>query len=235
MTVYNLHPDYSVEQLTIGHEQQALFVIDNWLADAHTMVDKAWQGETFNHTPADFYPGLRKTAPLAYRDFVSQFVQQQLLPLVFNPPVTQLENSPCVFSLVSQPIEKLLPIQCIPHFDTPHSQQWAVVHYLCLPECGGIGFFRHKTTGFESVTNERLKRYKRVLEDEAAMHGLPPAEYIQGSTALFELTHQVAARFNRAVIYPSNVLHSGLIKQWKNNDGQLCRLTANSFIRFNIT
>ena len=53
--------------------------------------------------------------------------------------------------------------------------------------------------------------------------------YIRGDTALFERTASVAARFNRAIFYRSNLLHSGDIAAdaGLSPDPRRGRLTAN--------
>jgi hypothetical protein len=63
----------------------------------------------------------------------------------------------------------------------------------------------------------------------------PPAEkYINASDDHYELIGEVEYRPNRMVIYPGNLLHSGLIQPDRdiNDDPASGRLTANLFLYF---
>ena len=73
-------------------------------------------------------------------------------------------------------------------------------------------------------------RYQRMLDDDAHVLGVPSQQYIQASNALFELVEQVPAAYNRAILYPSNVLHTGLINPAFLHANALQRLTANSLL-----
>ena len=57
--------------------------------------------------------------------------------------------------------------------------------------------------------------------------------YMNGDTSLFQRIHQVAAKKNRLIIYPSNLLHSGDLAQTTAlpANPQQGRLTISSFIR----
>ena len=65
-------------------------------------------------------------------------------------------------------------------------------------------------------------------------HGLPPAKYIDASTDHYEIIHEIEYRPNRLVMYPGNLLHSGLVKPERDLgwDPATGRLTANLFIDF---
>ena len=62
--------------------------------------------------------------------------------------------------------------------------------------------------------------------------GLPPASYITGDTALFERTMTAEARYNRALLYPSYLLHSGAIAPdaTLSPDPAIGRLTVTAFL-----
>lgn len=233
MEQYSCHPQCTINSLLIGKEKSPLLIIDHWLEQPEKLVQIANQGKWSKDNKQDFYPGQRSVAPLEYRNFVAEFMRQQLVPLLPTRQYGQASISYCAFSLVSDSPCDLLPIQRIPHFDTQNPNQWAIVHYLCQEACGGTGFFQHRQSGFETINSDREGRYIRIRDDEAFTLGLPPKHYLEGSTEQFKLTHHVNAQFNRAIVYPSNLLHSGLIKQWQNESGQPIRLTANSFIQFN--
>ncbi len=228
--VTNQLPD-NIVLLRIGEEQHPLFVIDEFFADPHELLKQASDDIPFQTDETDYYPGIRKPVCQRYQEHICQFIAENIIS---STPEYQSADITCTlsaFSIANLPPKRLLPIQRIPHFDAEDPHQWAVVHYLCDEVSGGTGFFRHRQTGYESMTKDRSKHYLRVLEDEAITKGLPPQEYLLGSTKLFKMTHSVDAKFNRAIIYPGNVFHSGLIKNWQAEAIKDARLTANSFVK----
>lgn len=230
MLIYN--PQAKVNVVHIGMEQCPLVLIDDFVKCPEHLIELAQRDEAFCSAAKDYYPGVRKTLPQNYADLVRGWINTYL------PDATQLAIPGqasvilCAFSVANQDPNSLLPVQCIPHFDTFQNGQWAMVHYLCDESFGGTGFFRHKTSGFERISPERHKRYLRLLNDEARKLAMPTPGYLQGSSALFDMTYQVPAKFNRAILYPSNLLHSGLIKKWHCETPTTGRLTANTFCHF---
>ena len=115
------------------------------------------------------------------------------------------------YSIVTHAPTQLTPIQRLPHFDGFDPNQLAVMIYLNQTEHGGTGFYRHKTTGFETVTEQRYQRYKSHLEHEVRAVGLPAQRYISDGAPHFELISDLGAEMNSMIIYPGIALHSGLI------------------------
>jgi hypothetical protein len=216
----------------IGQEQNPLIVIDNFFPEPQRLVEFASNAGDFKHDKNDFYPGVRRDLPDYYNAYVLDYVRQRLLMALNKHKESTLKSTLCALSIANQTADTLLPIQRIPHFDTFEADQWALLHYLCKDTHGGTGFFRHRHTGFERITQSRSNKYLRILEDEAVTKGLPEKRYVAGSSQLFEMYHQVEALFNRAIFYPSNLLHSGLITDWHATDIASSRLTANTFIKF---
>ncbi len=101
------------------------------------------------------------------------------------------------------------PIQSVPHFDGFDRTHIASVHYLCTEEFGGTSFYRHRSTGYETMDAQRIVEYAPRLKAEVMGLNTRSFTYIRGDTALFERTASVEAKFNRAIYYRSNVLHSG--------------------------
>ncbi len=114
------------------------------------------------------------------------------------------------FSIVTTPPGALSMQQRLPHCDAFTPDRIALVHYLS-PDGGGTAFFRHRSTGFETVNEGRRAVSCRELDTETRDGCVPPTGYIAGDTPLFERIALVEARFNRAVLYPSFLLHSGEI------------------------
>ena len=104
-----------------------------------------------------------------------------------------------------------------------------MLHYLCEPMHGGTAFYRHRATGFETITRERLAAYMDSLQRELETNG-PPPQYLTGSDSRFEQIEAVEARFNRVLLYRSQVLHSGSVNAAAlSDDPRHGRLTANAF------
>jgi hypothetical protein len=113
---------------------------------------------------------------------------------------------------VTTPPGELDQAQRLPHVDTIDPGRVALVHYLALDDVGGTAFFRHRATGFETISAARAATYRARLDMELRDAGAVPTGYITDDTALFERIALAEARFNRAVIYPSALLHSGAIR-----------------------
>ncbi|MEM8815311.1 MAG: DUF6445 family protein [Pseudomonadota bacterium] len=197
--------------MTIGAERQTLCVVEDFVSDANVLRDVAVRG--VRPAPdSGLYPGVRAPAPAAYQA-VLMATLSQLAREVFDidTPARPTLESYC--SMVATPPRKLLPAQRIPHFDMPKQSDLAVMHYLCDERHGGTSFYRHRSSGYEYIDEQRMPGYFKTLEDEAATQGLPePPAYICGDTALFERVHSVAARWNRLLVYRTSSLHSGDIR-----------------------
>ena len=222
----------------VGNEQIPVWVIDDFVTEPEHLVSIACeikgeiQATTFHQQASDFYPGIRKASPKIYGDLLTElspWFKEVVQYSTFNR-VTPVMSA---FSIATTPESKLRPIQMLPHFDTPANEQLAVVHYLCEPSHGGTSLYRHKASGYERITIDRVTDYQVQLKQQAVaeqLHLTP--SYINGSTALFEQIHCIEAKFNRAVIYPSNALHSGNIntKIPLSSHPATGRLTVSSFI-----
>jgi Family of unknown function (DUF6445) len=218
----------------IGQEQNPLLIIDNFFATPEQLVEQACTEPGFIAQASDFYPGLRKPITGDY----PALSLHSLIPLVSETFSIAAERtaelSLCAFSLTTTPPEKLRPIQSVPHIDTHDPLQFAMVHYLCAESYGGTSFYRHRSTGFEAITQERFTNYFKILKQEVINEQQTRFNYINGDTNLFERIYQIPVIFNRAIIYRSNQLHSGDISEQLglSTDPRAGRLTANSFFSF---
>ena len=72
----------------------------------------------------------------------------------------------------------------------------------------------------------------RIERIGAGTLGLPPAQYVNGDTPLFERSARYEAAFDRAIVYPGASLHSGDIPPGfvPDADPRTGRLTVNSFL-----
>ena len=218
----------------LGDEREPLLLIDNAVERPQDLVAVAAEDAAFD-TPAageNFYPGRLAPAPLPY---VSALVRA-LDPLIrdgYGLSNVRLGRASCNCALANLPPERLTRAQRIPLVDTVDPLQFAILHYLCGPAFGGTAFYRHRQTGFETLTPERLQPYQAALDEELA-NAPPPPAYIAGDTAQFERTRLVDAAFNRVVVYRSRLLHSGWIPDATalSADPRRGRLTANIFLTY---
>ena len=210
-----------------GTEQQPVVVIDGFAPDPRRFLEDA---EFLSFRPlGEHYPGVR--APVAAP--MLRGLLADLAPIardVFGPG--ELDVVDAFYSLVTTPPAALAPIQRLPHFDEVSPRRLALLHFLGRDETGGTAFFRHRTTGLESVDAARLPAYRAALDADLKRHGLPEPAYIAGDTPLFQQLALHAGRFNRALLYRSNTLHCAAIPPGLalSADPALGRLTVNTFL-----
>lgn len=233
MSDFTLNDNPSFTKLTIGRESTPLLIIDDFAKNPDDLITYAGDGSSFKADRQNFYPGKRTLAPEIY----SEQICSKYLPLFKS--YFGFENAdrakPVIsaFAISDLASEQLRPMQMLPHFDTTHSNQFAVVHYLCEPEHGGTSFYRHRASSYEVITAARLVDYGTQLKKEAIANQLHKnPRYMNGSNNMFEQFYSVDACMNRAVIYPSNILHSGNINPTLglSSDPKMGRLTIGSFI-----
>jgi hypothetical protein len=228
-----------LQLLQIGDERSPLLVIDDFYPQPATLIAAADNLQPFMLDPSNFYPGLRKISPADYQQYLLG-VMPELVTALFAatapmaPQPVQPQILQSAFAMTTLTPQQLRPIQMLPHFDSVEPGQLAMVHYLCDASFGGTSFYQHRQTGFERIDASRLIQYSSMLkvEAQAAQLHLTPA-YHRGDSTMFRCIHQVPARFNRAILYPANLLHSGDINA--SLPAAACpsagRLTLSNFIR----
>lgn len=190
----------------IGDEAQPLCMLDDFAPDPGALRDFA--AAAAFEAALHHYPGVRAALPEGY--FAAR------LPAIAaavaqafgrSGPVEVIDAS---FSIVCTPAEALSVPQRLPHVDAFTPDRIALVHYLSADH-DGTAFFRHRSTGFETVDEARRDLYFRQLDTELRYAGPPAPGYVAGDTVQFECIHVAEARFNRALLYRSSNLHSGAI------------------------
>jgi hypothetical protein len=227
--IVTLHPHIRVQKVTVGDEKTPLLVIDNFVADPDRLVRRA--ATRMYGAGGRYYPGIRAEAPISYQ----QLFTIQLRDLLFD--FFELKGSSfkfplCHYSVVTAAPQNLEFLQRIPHFDSRDRNGLATIHYLFRRDLGGTAFYRHRSTGFESIDDTRLERYFKTLNEENAGPHSPGPGYINGDTPLFEQIAKQDGVFNRLLLYPRNVLHSGNISAdfVPDPNPSTGRLSINSFI-----
>ena len=207
-----------------------MVIIDNVARDTHDIIHYAVNSASFVPDGDSGYPGLRAELPRIYLQEIIKAVAPFLARVYSVPHNLKLEVG-SAYSLVATPPEELQVGQRIPHVDSHRKYHFAMTHYLNPGDFGGTGVFRHKPTGFEKVTEDRVDEYKSSTRSFFRTHGDPPAEYTRGSTDQFEFILGIDYQPNRLVAYPGCLLHSGLIDPKKdiNADPATGRLTGNFF------
>lgn len=176
------------------------------------------------------YPGVRAVAPAARLDLVMPALAAPIAR-VFGLGA-RLHLLEAYYSIVTTPPSALEPIQRLPHFDGLEDTRIAFLLFLAGGECGGTAFYRHRTTGYETVGATRFDTYRAAVGDDVARLGLPQAAYIDGDTMLFEQTLRIAGKWNRALIYRGNMLHCADLPRdfTYQADPRRGRLTLNVFL-----
>ena len=231
---FALRRDFELTLARVGSEREPVLTVEQVLQEPDTLVDYAARETSFSPAwgPSGGYPGIRAPAPLNY---VGKLVRalDPLLRRAFELGPVKLARAECNFSIVTLPPGQLAPLQRVPHVDTTDPLQFAILHYLCGEDKGGTAFYRHRTTGFERLTPERLAEFEAIRDRELGELADEPA-YISASQRHYEQTAAVAAKFDRAIVYRSSLLHSGQIPRDADlsDDPRTGRLTANIFLNY---
>jgi len=212
----------------IGREQQPLAVIDDFAPDPDALraAARAAGFEPARH----HYPGIRAPLPDTYLPGQRAVIAGALAEAFGQ--AGQAEVIDASFSMVTTTPAALSIEQRLPHCDAFAVERIALIHYLS-PEGGdGTAFFRHRSTGFETIDRARAPIYFDQLGAEIRYGGEPPPAYVADDTPLFERTLLAEARYNRALLYRSYVLHSGAISPGAglSPDPATGRLTITAFL-----
>lgn len=216
-----------VDVVRIGSEGEPVVVVDDLVADPAALVEQA---AALALTPMGaFYPGLRASVPASYCAEIAPLVGTAMRRIFGYHARMRFERA--LFSLVTTPSAELSLAQRIPHVDGVEEGRVAIVHFLGAVDHGGTSFWRHRSTGFETVDQTRQRRYLDTLRADFDRLGEPPPAYIGADTAVFERTALFDARPNRALIYRSKLLHCAAVPDRPlSADPRLGRLTVASFL-----
>ena len=198
------HPDFSWRVVTVGRESVPVLVIDDFVSNAEQIVEEAAERHPFQ-PPRTIYPGLRSPAHPAYTLALYRILDEPIRRL-FGLGGSEMVHVDCDFRLVTAPPESLTPRQCLPHYDLAKPGIFALLHYLTAGPFGGTSFYRHRSTGFETIQKPREAPFEQSLARELELYR--PEGYIVGDNPLFERIASVELKFNRALIYPAALLHS---------------------------
>ncbi|MGZ3304692.1 MAG: DUF6445 family protein [Asticcacaulis sp.] len=223
-----LNPAAEVHLQRIGREGNPLLIIDNLVLDAEDLVAFA-AGSAFAPPQGTWYPGLNAPLPSSYLPALIPVLRPSL-SRAFGIDAGAALTVAGFYALATWPLEHLGPLQRIPHYDQVEPKSLAIVHYLCTGQ-GGTGFFRHRSSGYESIGPQRRADYRQRIDAELETGGGRLTGFAGPGTPGFEMIGKADLAFNRAIIYPSNVLHCALFEGVTlSADPRQGRLTANSFV-----
>lgn len=198
----------SITVRTIGIEQEPVAIVEDFAPDPEALRAAALHA-AFRRPKDGHYPGVKAPGDPDYltdRRTLFATIFRQVFGIAGG--VSVLEAG---YALVTTPPAILTREQRLPHVDALAPGRLALIHYLVPGECDGTAFYRHRSTGFETVDAERSAAYFAALNNDLRQHGAPPPAYPGGDTAMFERTAVFEGRFNRALIYRGRLLHSGAI------------------------
>ncbi len=189
----------------IGHEAEPVVIVDDFAPSPDAL--RRFAADCRFEPAGEHYPGIRAALPEGFFGAVADTMAR-----VFGEAFALAGRVRVIgtgFAIVTAPPAALTLAQRLPHVDATAPGRLAMVLYLAPDSFGGTAFYRHRSTGFETVSEARSARYFAALKQDVSCH--PPQGYIAGNTPLFERIGEVAARFNRAVFYRGHLLHSGVI------------------------
>jgi len=219
-------PPHRIE--LIGAERQPVIVIDDFVPDMARLRAAA---EACAYQPMGrHYPGLR--AEVAAGDIVAYLAPVRALIAQTFGLARPAEVLSAGYSIVTTHPSRLTPIQRLPHFDGLEPERIALLHYLGGEDQGGTAFYRHRSTGFETISPQRHAVYDAALTRDVAQYGLPAPAYISGDTPIYQQIARFPARPNRALIYRGHSLHCAdlPVDLAFTADPQRARMTINTFL-----
>ncbi|WP_394133211.1 DUF6445 family protein [Shewanella maritima] len=217
----------------IGQSRTPVIIIDDFVEDLTPLLQDAYRAP-FEQEHQSYYPGVRAPLPKAYSIEVINYVFQLIYDVYRIPKHLRIKPQNLVYSLISQSPESLMPLQRLPHFDTPSPYHFAILHYLNDTPHGATAFFRHKQTGYERINQENMQCYFDSAKAFLDRHQSATPKYYVSSDEHYQQYSQIDYKANRLAIYPGNLLHSTLVDDALDIDAnpKTGRLTANLFLQF---
>jgi Family of unknown function (DUF6445) len=229
--MFAFNPNASVSSIVVGQCPVAVTVADDVLVHARRLAEFGLR-RNFVEDDTNLYPGVRARVPAEFSRPLHAWLTRALHRAGVLEECCHISDDVSFFSIVNKSPANLLPLQRIPHYDCTDPRVFAAVIYLFDRGNSGTSFYRHRTTGYERLTDDNEVNYRAALNRNMKQLGPPAREYTNGNSALFERTHSVDSAFNRMVIYPGNVLHAADIdgSLFDGGDNGRCRLTVTSLM-----
>jgi len=217
----------------IGNEKTAIIIIDDFSDSPHSLTEYANEQSKLAciRKEENFYPGVTGPSDPTYTKNLYEALKP-IIKKVYKLPVAYPASLDSSFGMVTFSPENLNQNQKIPHYDSVSTGQLAVLHYLCHPPFQGTAFYRHKETGYETITRNRKEHYWSFAEEKLANNHYP-SQYANNGNDDYEKIEDIAVKFNRLIIYPSQLLHSSIINpEHLSTDPLKGRLTLRTFVTY---
>lgn len=220
--------------LHVGNDRTPVIMIDDFYWPSENLMKVVPETSEFSPPFGGGYPGVRAPLPDDYITEVLRYLEPIVRRVYSIPSSLKRDRQVGFYSLVSTPEHHLSLLQCVPHTDTRRTHYYAILHYLSAGEHGGTGFYRHIPTGLERIAEDRYSEFVSAAKRHMIENGVPEQSYMKSSDDHFQLVHSVAFKKGRLVLYPGNLLHSGMIDAENdiNGDPTSGRLTANIFVDY---
>jgi hypothetical protein len=229
--MFAFNPNARVSSARVGRCPITVTVADDVLLRPQQLAEFGL-GLGFVEDDSNLYPGIRARVPAEFSRPFHRWLNRALHGTGVLQESSYIADDASFFSIVNKSRANLLPLQRIPHYDSADPRVFAAVIYLFDRANSGTSFYRHRTTGYETIGDDNKDNYKTALNRNMKNLGPPAREYTNGSNALFERMHSVDSAFNRIVIYSGNVLHAADIDGglFNGDDNSRWRLTISSLI-----
>ena len=221
--------------LYVGQSKVPVFVLDNYAVDlASLREDVVGKAEFSSEQEVTIYPGYQADLPSSYISASLRAVVGTMRKLYRIPESLDLSLVQAFYGFVSTQNADLSVPQRLPHIDSFRPFQFAILHYITDGDFGGTAFYRHQPTGLERVFEPDVDEYFDSRDNYLKENGDPEPRYIVESNEHYKQIAKIDYCFNRALIYPANLLHSGIIRgeQDISSDPNSARVTANIFVNF---
>lgn len=234
MTI-RLNPDLQIHEQRIGNDAHCV-IVDDFLADADTLIELAVNRADHFHEPEIGYPGLILNLQPRLLQDIDRFILRRMgEQFSFLRGGATLQTG---LTMTTRRPEDLTTFQRICHTDprdTRGRKKFAALVYLFRDEAlGGTAFYRWKKPEvvYKALELEQTNPQAALdlLADNSSVFRQPP-RYITESNELAELVEIVPPRFNRFIFYSGEIPHSGHIAapDRLTSDFRRGRLTLNCF------
>jgi Family of unknown function (DUF6445) len=211
-SIFAFNSNAQVKLARIGRREIPITMIEGVLREPQAVAALGF-AQSYARDTSNLYPGVRARLPESF----SAAFRSWLAPILVDNGVLDtthaISRDESFFSVVTTSSRDLLPIQCIPHYDSTDPNLLAAVIYLCDRRFSGTSFYRHRRTGYEEITEQNRRNYQLALDNDMRLHGAPKREYMNGDSVLFESIFSNELKFNSAIVYPGRVLHAGNIQR----------------------
>lgn len=192
-----LNPDCLVCVSYIGKEKTPVLVVDGFWQTPELLGDLVAAGMVGRP-----YDALQRQVAAVFARQLILLLQQHL-----EQEVAAVKLMPDELWLA---IASGLAEEQLPRTQSDVGYRYQLLSFMTRNPADGVKFHRHRKTGFETIGQPQLARYRQVLQAQRMAGGTSVIAATQGGNDVFESTHCVPAWYNRAVIFPANLLHSNV-------------------------